>query len=99
MRLWEEYESEIGRRDLFRSLKEEDASEEALTKAAPDFTKTIKLVGIVLDQNPQAVLKDLETNQTLFLHPGQQIQGATLSEISEGKVILTYQDQKIEFMQ
>ena len=99
-RSWDEYQNQIQKRDLFKASLEEKKNSQAQSGAyLSELTKDLKLVGILLDQHPQAMIKDLKTNQTMFLNQGQQIDGATVADILEGKVILNYQDQRVELVQ
>ena len=99
-RSWDEYRNQIQKRDLFKaSLEEKKDSQDQNVVNLSQIIKDLKLVGILLDQRPQAMIKDLKTNQTMFLNQGQQIDGVTVAEILEGKVILNYQDQKTELVQ
>ena len=61
-----------------------------------DWVKDLKLVGILLDGEPKAVIEDLKKNETLFLSPGQSLGNAVLQEIQEGKVVFVYQGQRVE---
>jgi len=67
--------------------------------SAVDFIKKLKLVGIVLDATPEAIIEDTQAKQTLFLHPGELIDDAIVEDIQESKVILKYQNQRIELVQ
>ena len=60
------------------------------------WIKRLKLVGVVLDQEPQAIVENRRTRQTLFLRRGDRVEGAVVKEILEGKVILTYAGQSVE---
>ncbi len=87
-----EYEIISEKKDIFNPSWNSDTrqknSSEAMvdeTKLA-DFMNRFKLVGVVLDKNPQAVIEDDSTGQSLFLYKGQSIDGATIEDIKEGRV-------------
>lgn len=90
------YQEKMKSRDLF--ILPWDASSDTQAKEVPlEISQKLKLVGIVLDRDPQAIMEDLGTNQTVFLSKGQTIYNATLTEIKEDKVIFLYNDEKIVF--
>ena len=100
-----EYGSIIGRRDIFSILQanEQLASSENHNEVPPialestqDWIKNLKLVGILLDGEPRAVIEDSKTNETVFLSHGQQLDKAVLEDIQEGKVIFLYQGHRVE---
>ncbi len=94
------YAQKIKTKDIFESPVYKSSGEGRPLASAPELTKKFKLVGIVLDNNnPEAIIEDLETKKTIFLHQGEGINDAVVSEIREGKVILLYQGQNIEITQ
>lgn len=64
---------------------------------APQLKTTIRLSGIVLDQkNPQAIVEEISSGETVFLSKGQEFKGATLVDLEEGKAFFMYQNERIE---
>lgn len=63
---------------------------------AQEFKQNFKLVGIVLDQDPKAVIEDLKNQQTLFLSRGEKIGEGELTDIQAGKIVLQIRGQTIE---
>lgn len=61
-----------------------------------EMVSKLKLQGIISGPNPQAVIKDIKTNQVYFLSPGEHIGGIKLQEILSGKVRLYYRGQEVE---
>jgi len=57
-----------------------------------------RLVGIVLDRKPQVVIEDLRNKQTLFLRPGESLEGAVLEEIQKDRARFLYQGQQWELI-
>ena len=101
-----DYAKTIDERDIFMSALQRAQSQAAVT-AQPetvtvqpvlDFSQNFKLVGIILDSDPKAVVEDLKNQRTLFLSYGDQLEGAVLKEIRDGKVIFTINDQSIELV-
>ena len=64
-----------------------------------DLSKTLRLVGIVLDAQPKAIIERIAQKETVFLSKGETVEGAVLEDILEDKVILSYQDEKVELTQ
>ena len=89
------FESKIGSRDVFFSPWEKPSTP-ASPDVAMDLAKDLKLVGIVLDENPKAIVEDVKNNQTLFMSKGETINNAVLKEIKSDKVIFTYNNQDVE---
>jgi hypothetical protein len=54
-----------------------------------DFLSQYKVVGIILDRDSQAVLRDRQTGKSLFVRQGDRLGGAEVTEIKEGKVVLS----------
>lgn len=94
------YKQELERYDFFQAPWEAPAPKAAETAAVPvyDLSKDFKLVGIVLDKKPQAIIEDLESKQTYFLHVGDSIRNAVVKEIHEGKVVFSYNGQTVELV-
>ena len=94
------YSKDFLERDIFESgiYRPEERGTE-ISSNAPEFLKKLKLVGILLGDNSEAIIEDLETKQTLFLYKGEQVKEATVEDIEESKVLLRSKDQLIELMQ
>lgn len=60
-----------------------------------EMAKDLSLVGIIPGNEPQAIIEDRRNSQTLFLKKGETIDAITIKDISNGKVILEYNDQTI----
>ena len=63
-----------------------------------DAVSKFKVVGIILDGNPQAVLLDRQENRSVFVHKGDHLAGFVVKDIQEGKVILSFKDHEWELM-
>ncbi len=94
----------INKRDIFNIAQpkgatpsENPAEAEPLpAAAAQDWLKDLKLVGILLDKEPKAVIEDAVKNETVFLSHGQELRSAVLQDIQEDKVIFIYQGHRLE---
>jgi type II secretory pathway component PulC len=95
------YVQKFENKDLFNtSLYQTNPTSAAVVNSAEQNpTQSLKLVGIVLDDKPQAIIEDLNSQQTLFLHVGDSIQDAKVKQILEGKVIFQFKEEMIELVQ
>ncbi|NQT95814.1 MAG: hypothetical protein HQ572_05130 [Candidatus Omnitrophica bacterium] len=55
-----------------------------------ELIKEIRLVGIMPGDEPQAIIEDKKSGQTLFLIKGESIGDIQIRDISSGKVVLGY---------
>ncbi len=100
---FEYYSDVVSKRDIF-SLEAENpppvATENAVVaqpqKSLTDLTSSLKLVGIVLSGEPEAIFENLQTQETVFLRKGDQINEVKIEEIHEGVVTLSNAGQKID---
>lgn len=60
------------------------------------LTDLIELTGIIIDQPPVAVIKDLKNKETLFLNIGQDIHSAEVRTITQQQVDFLYDNAIIE---
>ena len=99
-RSFAEYASRFEGRDIFQSqLERKKAKEQKQPVHITELTKNLKLVGVVLDKDPQAIIKDLQTNQNIFVHRLDEINGMVVEDIGEGRVILNINNQRMELAQ
>ena len=101
---FEEYASVIAKRDLFELPAEESPPvvqqpvvvqpiQEVVKR---DLSQELRLVGIVLDGQPQAVIEDLRNKETLFLRKGETHGDIILEDVQAGKVTIRYRQELIE---
>jgi hypothetical protein len=91
----EDYLDDIAKRDVLRHH---------LAKARPenselpyvDSMQHITLAGIVLEDPPQAVLKDERTNSVFYVKAGAMLGEYKVVSIEEEKITLEYGDEKID---
>lgn len=101
-RLYSYYADVVRARDIFESpiygnnVKKTEEIKSA--SSLPELMRGLKLVGIILDANSQAIIEDSQSGQTFFLHKGEQINNATVEDIEEGKVTLLYGGQRVELV-
>ena len=98
-RPFESYKQTMEGRDVFQAPWERPAREVPIPNAsATELAKQLKLVGILLDKDPKAIVEDLATQQTFFLSPGERIGNAVVGEIRQDKVILIFGQEKVELV-
>ncbi|MFH1904722.1 MAG: hypothetical protein ABIK53_04260 [bacterium] len=90
------YSSMAKKRNLFKQLT---ANPVILQEAGIDIRQLIKdlnLVGIVLDESPQAIIEDRKTKSVFYLNEGGAIGELKVSKISESSVTLSYGTETID---
>ncbi len=106
------YRKQVQKRDIFQFPEEKarvmpkkvqarrviKASIKIQPKKQP-FVKSLKLVGVVLDEDPEAIVENPKKKKTLFLRKGDEVQGAIVEKILEGKIIFLYEGRKVELVQ
>lgn len=101
---FDEYANVITKRDLFELPVEESspAIEPQAVQPAPvqvvqrDLSQELRLVGIVLDDQPQAVIEDIRNKETIFLRKGEQHGDIILEDVQAGKVTIRYHQELVE---
>lgn len=96
---FDEYVEIINKRDIFNppdSKQPGVLSEDLAPVPAIDLRASYRLVGILLDKDPRAVVEDLKTQETLFLSKGQKIGDITVEDIADGKVVFISNGQHYE---
>jgi len=93
----EVYLQEIEQHNLFQSpwVKPQEISSPVVSSS---INNELKLMGIILDDDPKAIVKDLRSKQTLFLSEGEEVNGAFVEKISEGKVLFLQNGKHIELV-
>ena len=65
--------------------------------AAESSLSNLALVGILLGDNPQAILEDKTTQMIYYLSKNQTVSGMTVEDIQEKKVVLKYKGESVTF--
>jgi len=93
------YKPAMESRDIFQAPWEQPAQDiPASSVSSTELVKQLKLVGILLDKDPKAIVEDLGTQQTFFVSPGERIGNAIVQEILQDKVILIFGQEKVELV-
>ncbi|MBF0533054.1 MAG: hypothetical protein HQL23_08180 [Candidatus Omnitrophica bacterium] len=86
-------------RDIFVAAWEQPAAAASPSPDAAavfDIAKKYKLIGIILDKTPIAMIQDLQVNKTMTISKGATVADMTLEEINENFIVFRRQDQRIE---
>jgi len=99
VRPFDSYKPAMEGRDIFQAPWEQPAQDiPASGVPGTELVKQLKLVGILLDKDPKAIVEDLGTQQTFFVSPGERIGNAIVQEILQDKVILIFGQEKVELV-
>lgn len=84
------YSAIIGKRQLFKIIASAEAKEKPKTApgAALDSLKNYSLMGVISGENPQAIVEDKKTKQTLYLQKGQSLGEFKVKDVQDGKITL-----------
>lgn len=88
------YKNQFSKRDLF-----ERPLDQVAANASVDLTKRYKLVGIVLGAVPEAIIEDLGTRTTVFVHEGEMLDAVQVKKIEEGRVVFLQEGLEVELKQ
>lgn len=88
------YEDMLKTRDIFASPQEISAAGNVVEIPYVEaINGRFILVGLIIDQDPQAMIEDGQTGQTIFLKINESVSGLKLLDIQEGKIMVDYQGQ------
>lgn len=95
-RSFQEYQKIASDKELFTPVHSSDVKDMVSDgNRIYELAKELKLVGIMPGERPQAIIEDKRSGQTLFLRKGDLIDAMQISDILEGKVILSYGEDNI----
>jgi hypothetical protein len=86
------YTGPIAGKDLFKAGQPVRQAESAgvTLEDATEVLSEVELLGILIDEKPQAVLEDKQAGKTYFLYEGDTFKDMVVERIMVGKVILRY---------
>lgn len=89
------YSEPIERRDLFNvNLKEPvNAGRQA---ALPNLTRNLRLIGIALFQQPEAIVEDARTGASVFIREKEKIGEITVEKIKPDSIVVSLADESEE---
>ncbi|MFH1655816.1 MAG: hypothetical protein ABH954_04320 [Candidatus Omnitrophota bacterium] len=92
---YEYYNKQFAKRDIFNAPLLDKATGTP-TASSQQAIQDFKLVGIVLDDQPQVILENSATKETHFLNKGESLDRIEIKDILESKVIVIYGGEEIE---
>jgi len=88
----------VRRRNIFSPIVLKQAEKpEVKKKRLQEMVKDLSLVGISWDKEPVAMIEDKKEKTTYFLKKGQTINKLKIEDILKDRVILSFEEEKIEF--
>ena len=99
IRPFEEIQAVLDQRNLFKSPWEKTDEPEAQQEETTSSLSDLKLIGLVLDSDPRAIIEDKRSGEVKFMSVGEEISGAVLTEIFDTKAVFSLNDEKIELIQ
>jgi len=97
---FEEYETVFGERDIFQMpAKDGGGLVPSLSGGAEEagpFDQQYLVVGILVDEDPRAVVQDKQTHETFFLSVGGSLNDATVEQILPHTVIFNRYGKRFE---
>lgn len=92
---FEFYSQAAGQRQIFEAATAQEIIVPAI-KGEAESIKDISLVGVISDENPQAIIEDKKTQKTYTVSKGQSVGDFQIEDIQEGKVILNSKGRRYE---
>lgn len=93
---WNELQRSMERRNIFEPLDLVSPSQKVAFEQ--EILQRIRIVGVMLDEAPKAIIEIIASGETAFVSKGDAVAGAVVTDILENKVILTYNDTKLELL-
>jgi hypothetical protein len=92
------YIGKLAGRDIFRRKAKLDglADEPVFSSKMADMTADLKLVGISMSDDPDAMVEDTKFQKTYFVKSGSMIGDLRVAEITKDKVVLKYNKELFE---
>lgn len=89
------YEEIVAGKDLFGSRSVLPIDTGFQGSSAADASGDLSLVGIIAGDEPQAIIEDKASQKTYYLNVGNSMNGITVTEITDGKVVLDYRGKRL----
>jgi hypothetical protein len=92
------YIGKLSGRDIFRrqAKANEPMNEPVFSTKMADMTATLKLVGISMSDDPDAMVEDTKIEKTFFVKVGSMIGDLRVDDIAKDKVVLKYNKELFE---
>lgn len=95
------YKKALSRKDIFTALPEKKRAKRKKKEKGvtiDDILKNLKLLGILWDDKPTAIIQSRKSKGTRYLSEGENIDGAVVEKIEQGRVILNYDGEKADLI-
>lgn len=92
------YAEKLNKRDIFKPIGQETVGQTGTSTTLGELASNLRLAGIIVDKQPQAIIEDTKLKKTYFLNKGDYIDEIKVEEILEGKVILSLNGEKVELI-
>lgn len=89
-----QYLTSLSSHSLFGIPEKEKSS--SIGNSIKELTRNFRLQGIVVLEQPEAILNDAGSQKTFFVKQGERLGELTLKAILADSVVLVYGDEKIE---
>lgn len=70
------------------------ASGQVMMASMAELTKDYRLKGVVLTDEPEAIVEDAKTQKTIFVKKGDPLGEVTVKDIKDGCIVLAYLNQE-----
>ena len=90
----EVYLANFDRNPLFGDVAGMGSS--ALRASAAELIKDYRLQGVILTDEPEAIIQDARTQKTVFAKKGDRLGDLAVKEVKEGVVVLSYLNEEIK---
>jgi hypothetical protein len=92
------YIGKLSGRDIFRRQPKPDEAlnEPVFSTKMADMTANLKLVGISMSDDPDAMVEDTKLEKTFFVKAGSMIGDLRVDEITKDKIVLKYNKELFE---
>ena len=96
------YQKIISGRDIFKSPWDQASQKKSLEMQGTNGNISMlegkyQLLGVIVDDAPQAIFLDLQSKETIFVRKGQRLDGAVLEVVEEGRAIFKSKGKRQEF--
>lgn len=91
------YSSRFSGKDLFKAQVVVEAKKSGIPKKeVREMIKNLSLMGIISEDDPQAIIEDKASRKSYTLSRGEYISGMEIVEIKNNKIVLEYEGQRFD---
>lgn len=87
---WDQLQQSIARRNIFEPVAPIVEAVIPADNLPQEILQQVKIIGVMLDEAPIAIIMMVNSGQTVFVSKGDTIVGTVVKDILESKVILSY---------